>query len=392
MNDGPDEDKPDPAVLRKKQALGAAGDLSRMGIDPRSLGLGGAPDRPASPEAPAQGRSDRAAGDDHGPGHGGSVLPLRPEFNQPAPTTPVEPSPVRPAVEPLPAPTARETPADPARPGPVGRPEAGRLLRTVLRGLARPDAAEAMQDERALVDAVRRRQSERRIVTFVAGKGGVGCTTVALATATTLAALRDDDAVVIDVQQGTPSLGDLAGVAEPTDVLAFLANNEVVDPPSTPGGVGVVDGAGWDQGLSRTDVSGVLERLGTESTFNLLDAGDDPGEGGHTAIARADQVVVVTSPGAVGAAALVSVLDRVERINPAIAGRVVTVIVCPSEESHKEAQRELAQVVGRESIVLVPPDTSLMVGATFDPSRVSGDVREALIRIAAGIASGVATR
>lgn len=380
MNDGPDtpeEDKPDPAILRRRQAMGAAGDLSRMGIDPRSLGLGGAEPSPEpSPERSNSGPSDQ----------GGSVVPLRPEFHggaspvqqaDPAPpVAPQEPDPViRPATDLAPA----------ASPG--WRPDTGRLLRTVLRGMTRPDAAEAMQDERALVDAVRHRQSDRRIVTFLSGKGGVGCTTVALATGTTLMALRDDDSVLVDVQQGTASLGELAGVGLPADVHALLAQNEVVEPPTAPSGLGLVDGSGWDEGLTRTDVSGVLERLGAEHTFNLLDAGNDPGEGAHTALARADQVVVVTGPGQVGAAALQTVMERLRRANPAVASRVVTVIVCQSEHAHRETLKEVAQVAGRDSIVVVPPDESLATGAPFDPARVSSEVREAFIRVAAGIAA-----
>lgn len=381
MNDGPDtpdEDKPDPAILRRRQAMGAAGDLSRMGIDPRSLGLGAAPSAKADPEPGSVGQ-DQAE-------QGGSVVPLRPEFRgQAAPAQPAEPETpvervsadpvIRPAVEPAPA------------PAPGWRPDTGRLLRTVLRGLTRPDAAEAMQDERALIEAVRQRQSDRRIVAFVSGKGGVGCTTVALATGTTLMALREDDSVLVDVQQGTASLGDLAGVPEPTNVHSLLAQNEVVEPPTTPAGLALVDGSGWDDALSRATVSGVLERLGAEHTFNLLDAGNDPGEGSHTALARADQVVVVTGPGRLGAGALHVVMERVRRANPAAADRVVTVIVCQSEAAHRETQKEVSQVAGRESIVVVPPDESLTTGTPFDPARVSSDLREAFIRVAAGIAS-----
>ena len=65
-------------------------------------------------------------------------------------------------------------------PAPPTTRQAGRLLSTVARGFATPDAAVSAQSERELIDSVRQRQSDRRVVAFMTGKGGVGCTTVAV--------------------------------------------------------------------------------------------------------------------------------------------------------------------------------------------------------------------
>lgn len=393
---GPDADDqlPDAAALRRRRAQGAAGDLARMGIDPRSLGLGD-PATDAEPEG-ADRTPDPATSPDPGEGAagaGGSVVPLRPEFRG-HPETP--PDPVAPApggIGPVPGPVPEAPAPEPAPPS--GRPDPRRLLRTVVTGLVTPDGAVAMQDERALVEAVRSRQPERRTVAFAAGKGGVGCTTVAVATGTTFVALREDRSVVVDVQQGSPSLGALLRVERPTSVTELLGRRELVEPPSAASGLGVVDGADWDLGLSRTDVGGVLERLGNEVAFNLLDVGDDAGEGAHTALARADLVVAVTGPGEVGAAALGSVIERIRRVNPMAATRLVSVIVCPDEESHRRTLRELGPQAASAGgdVVVVPPEPALRAGDPYDAARVGGATREAMLRVAARVAgprSGVA--
>lgn len=383
-----DDDQPDPAVLRRRQAEGAAGDLARMGIDPGSLGLGGT--RPAATSTADPAVTDTPEGADAG----GAVVPLRPEFTE-HPTAPPAAHPTGPSGVPT-GPTEPSRDADPAStaqpaPPPTGpqarqplwRADPKLVLRSVVQGLLTPDSAVAMQDERALVEAVRRRQSDRRVVAFVAGKGGVGCTTAAVATGTTFVAMRDDRSVVVDVQQGSASLGALLGAGEPVGVAGMLTSQEVVAPPAAASGLRVVDGADWDMGMTRADVGGVLERLGSEHTFNLLDVGDDPGEGGHTALARADQVVAVTGPGEVGAAALRSVLQRVRRVNPAAAAHVVTVIVCPHEDAHRRTLREVDDQPG---VVVVPPEPTLRSGSAYDAGAVSGGVREAFLRVAAGVA------
>lgn len=376
-----EDDQPEPAAVRRRQAEGAAGDLARMGIDPRSLGLG----EPAAGAATGhRGADDDAAGTDTG---AAAVVPLRPEFRE-HPTAPPDAGQARPAPAeqtsqdrqaPVEQPEFRQ--ARPPEPPPGRDPR--RLLRTVVRGLATPDSAVAMQDERALIEAVRRRQSDRRVVAFVAGKGGVGCTTVAAATGTTFMAMREDRTVVVDVQQGTASLGALLGAERPAGLAEVLTSREVIEPPTVTSGLGVIDGADWDMGISRADVGGVLERLGSEHTFNLFDVGDDPGEGGHTALARADQVVAVTGPGEVGAAALGSVMQRVRRANPAAAASVVTVIVCLHEDAYRQTLREVGDQRG---IVVVPPEPTLRSGSAYDAARVSGGVREAFLRVAAGVA------
>ncbi|MCW2838529.1 MAG: hypothetical protein JWR55_12, partial [Aeromicrobium sp.] len=56
-----DGDAPvDPTIRDRRQAQGAAGDLARMGIDPRSLGL----TEPTAPAPPPPGRTSPPAAED----------------------------------------------------------------------------------------------------------------------------------------------------------------------------------------------------------------------------------------------------------------------------------------------------------------------------------------
>jgi MinD-like ATPase involved in chromosome partitioning or flagellar assembly len=372
-----DGDAPvDPTIRDRRQAQGAAGDLARMGIDPRSLGL----TEPTARTPPAR-SSSPATEDDLEPR--APVVYLRPQdgARQPAPATPAAPEP-----EPVRAPSELERQLAGTDAPPTQR-QTSRLLRTVARGLVTPDAAVAVQSERQIVDAVRQRQTDRRIVSFVAGKGGVGCTTVAVGVGTAFMAMREDRSVVIDVQQGTPSLAASFGAEGARSVASLAAETEATTPPVAASGLGLVDGSGWDQALSRADLVGVLDRLRADHTFNLLDVGDDAGAAGHAALARADQAVVVTGPGELGVAALRTALDRVRSVNPEAASVAVHVVVCPHEQSYREALRLTGSPTGLStSVVVVPPDPYLQDGHAYDPARVASSTREAFLRIAGAVA------
>jgi MinD-like ATPase involved in chromosome partitioning or flagellar assembly len=362
----PDEEQPDQAAVRRRRAQDAAGDLERMGIDPRSLGLGEMPAREPAPDLPER---------------GGSVVQLRPD----------QPQSAAPVTQPEAAPSS-ESPHQPtpsqnllARPALPPARETSRFFRLVARGLTTPDAAVAAQDERAVVESARHRQTDRRIVAFVAGKGGVGCTTLAVGVGTTFMALREDRSVVVDVQAGAPTLTELYGAASPMSITALPNDGQPVVPPTVPTGLAMVSGGTWDETVTRGDVAGVLDRLGTDHTFNLLDVGDDAGEGGHAALARADQAVVISGPGHAGDAALAEALQRVRTVNPSLVARVVRVIVCPHEESFRETSR--ANPAG-SGVVVVPPDPYLLGGNVYDAHSVSAATRQAVLRVAAAVALG----
>jgi MinD-like ATPase involved in chromosome partitioning or flagellar assembly len=382
----PEDDDVSRTAQRQRRAQGAAADLARMGIDPRSLGLSDSPEPPRARDAAADGASDPA--DEAG----ASVVQLRPGADGPGPT-PLTPAPAQVAE----APPSRQTTRLEellARTRPVVAPprSTARLLRSVGKGLVTVDAAVSAQGERDLVETVRQRQSERRVVAFLSGKGGAGCTTVAVAVGTAFMAMREDHSVVVDVQSGTASLGELYGATSPASVASLLQHTEATTPPRNGSGLGLVDGAGWDETVTRGDVAGLLERLGEGHAFHLLDVGNDPGEGSRAALARADQVVLVTGPGRSGAASVGAALDRLRYVNPAAADSTLQVVVCPHEETYHDALREVAGAGTPLAVVLLPPDDDLARGAPYDPERVSPETRLAMLRVAAAVAAGARTR
>jgi len=414
--DGPTEEELE--ARRRASAQDAAGDLSRMGVDPRLLGLDpvSAPPPPAGPEAasppaPTQGGSGGEAPSDHG-----AVVPLRPEFAGPASVPggrpPQQPAPsMSPALGPPPgqyfSPHGDPAPASPpmaeqprsatvgpvesllarTTPGKAAPSTSGRWVRAVTFGLVTPDAAETVGSERMLVGALRTRQNDRRVVAFNAGKGGVGTTTVALGVATAYAALRDDPTVLVDAHSGTASLGQMLGVPAALTGRDLVADTDA-EPTVVPGGLRVVDGCGWGTPLRRADVPPLLDRLGRDHAFTLVDVGNDPGEAAYAALARSDQTVIVTCAGAWGLSSARVAAARLRDVDTFAIDRAIYVVVCTNDESYRKVHREVMQQLAQGPVraVVVPPDPELAAGQPFDPSRVRPATREAMLEVAAAIA------
>ncbi|HEU0286500.1 MAG TPA: hypothetical protein VFR22_05600 [Nocardioidaceae bacterium] len=413
--DGPTEEELE--ARRRASAQDAAGDLSRMGVDPRLLGLDpvSAPPPPAGPDAaspsPAQAGSGGESPSDHG-----AVVPLRPEFADPASVPggrpPQQPAPpLNPALGPPPgqyfSPHADSAPATPpmagqsrsVTSGPVesllarttsgktAPSTSGRWVRAVTFGLVTPDAAETVGSERMLVGALRTRQNDRRVVAFNAGKGGVGTTTVALGVATAFAALREDPTVLVDAHSGTASLGQMLGVPAALTGRDLVADTDA-EPTVVPGGLRVVDGCGWGTPLRRADVPPLLDRLGRDHAFTLVDVGNDPGEAAYAALARSDQTVIVTCAGAWGLSSARVAAARLRDVDTFAIDRAIYVVVCTNDESYRKVHREVMQQLAQGPVraVVVPPDPELAAGQPFDPSRVRPATREAMLEVAAAIA------
>src|SRR5262245_99557 len=421
--DGPTEEALE--ARRRASAQDAAGDLARMGVDPRLLGLdpvstppspAGPPNQPpaASPPAPSPDGSDGSApGGESAPSNHGAVVPLRPEFAAPAPGHggPQQPAPtMSPALgpppgqyfsphnEPAPPPPMAEQPRS-ATSGPVesllartasgkaAPSTSGRWVKAVTFGLMTPDAAETVGSERMLVGALRTRQNDRRVVAFNAGKGGVGTTTVALGVATAFAALREDPTVLVDAHSGTASLGQMLGVPAALSGRDLVADTDA-EPTTVPGGLRVVDGCGWGTPLRRADVPPLLDRLGRDHAFTLVDVGNDPGEAAYAALARSDQTVIVTCAGAWGLSSARVAAARLRDVDTFAIDRAIYVVVCTNDEAYRKVHREVMQQLAQGPVraVVVPPDPELAAGQPFDPSRVRPATREAMLEVAAAIA------
>lgn len=382
---------------RRSEAQGAASDLARMGIDPRSLGLDAPSTRESERRWASEPLDDLVRGAEPGPGGpgGDNVVALRPEWAAPPPQ-PVAPAPAPAGRPPTTVPGSVERVPSVAEHvvaqtvAPAGGASGSSWVAAAARGLVTLEGASAADAERTLLAAVRRRVTGRRLVTFLAAQGGVGTTTVASGVGAVFAALRDDRSVLVDVQAGTAPLSALQGVHDPHSVRRVLAAPDAATPPLAPNGLAVVDGPSWDQPLERGDLGGLVERLVAQHSFLLFDVGDDPTDGAYAAVARCDRAVVVTGPGEVGLRGLEVALGRLDRVNPAAARSAIVVVVCREEGDPAEAARRAAAAGGVDDgqVVVVERDDALRHGRPFRPDLVTTHTRLAMLQVAARLADG----
>jgi MinD-like ATPase involved in chromosome partitioning or flagellar assembly len=263
-----------------------------------------------------------------------------------------------------------------------------RMVRAVTFGLVSPGAAAAMQRERSLVTRVRTRQSGSRLIAFVAGKGGVGTTTTAIGVGLTLATLRTDDTVLVDARAGTGSLGRrLSDVPAPTTIDLGTGPNRP-NPAANRRGLHVVDAPPWHSPIHRAQLVGLLEDLREEYPFTAVDAGNEASEPAYAALARADQVVIVTAASRDALDATRVALGRIQQVDPYRVPTAVIALVCTTARGYRPVARALRRDLGLEQyrIVVVPFDRGLVAGYRFDPDRLRPATREAYLRIAALLA------
>jgi hypothetical protein len=127
-----------------------------------------------------------------------------------------------------------------------------RTLRAVTLGLLTPGSAAGVDSERELVAKVRARRREPSVTAFLAGKGGMGTTTLAAGVGLTLAALRNDTTALVDLHRGPALLGRrLAGRTAAT--LSQLADTPPEhDPPELLRVGGALAMARWASGETST--------------------------------------------------------------------------------------------------------------------------------------------
>jgi MinD-like ATPase involved in chromosome partitioning or flagellar assembly len=390
----PEEVAADTAERTRASAQSTANDLARMGIDPRALGLdpetapspvGTPPPLPAEPpEAPP---SDPSEGT-------GNVVPLRREDGLPPSGTSAAWAAAPPAITgDESAPAAYVDPLSPLlghEPSAPGAPSAlPDLARSVMFGMVTPDAAETAEREREMVGRVRARQSEHRVVVFLSGKGGVGTTTVATGVATVLAVLRDDVTSLVSLRAGAPSLGRLMTGAPAPSAREIARTDVEIAPLRTPAGLQIVDGPRWSTPVRRNDVPAILDALGQDSAFTLVDVGNDASDAAQSVLARADQVVIVSGPGDDNVDGARVAAERVADLDPYALDTAVYVVVCPRESAARTVVRRMRDALpGGARVVVIPPEPWLAEGAAFDPARVGIGTRLALLDVAGLVAMG----
>jgi MinD-like ATPase involved in chromosome partitioning or flagellar assembly len=258
-----------------------------------------------------------------------------------------------------------------------------RAVRAVTRGLVEPGAAAAVEYERQLVARVRIRRPEPRLVAFLAGKGGVGTTTVAAGVALILASLRADTTSLVSARSGAGSLGQrLLGQLAPP--VPALVDGELPPPRWGPDRLAVVDGPPWHSPTPPGVLVTLLEQLRDQHPHTIVDIGNDLGEPAEAALARADQIVLVTSASQDAVAATRTALSRVHQIDPFRLATVVVAVTCLSEHQDRRTGRRLTTALGMQAARVVPIgfDPWLATGDRLDPARIRATTRSAYLRIA----------
>lgn len=431
----PDGDRQggEPAAERRAAQDGAA-ELERMGIDPRAVGLE-PPPVPGPPPAPGPARGVVPLPTRSGP-HGQVPVPpsVSSQVADPPPPPPASPPPATgppsPAAPPArgPATYGRARPAVHSGTGPLGptgapsdraettlsRPIGGvappsgaaadqlrplaqvvappslgssaalrRLGRAVTLGLLEPGAAAAVEYERQLVARVRLRRQEPRVIAFVSGKGGVGTTTTAIGVALTLATLRSDTTALVSARSGAGSVAERL-VGQPAPPVTAVTGREAQEPLWVHGSLAVVDGAPWHTPASADALGRLLDQLRGQHPLTVVDVGNDLSESARRAIARADQVVLVTSASREGVGAVQVALSRVYEADPFRLHTAVLALTCLNGRQYRRTVRSLRTVLGIQAPRTVPVgfDPWLAAGDRIEPGQLRAATREAYLQVA----------
>jgi MinD-like ATPase involved in chromosome partitioning or flagellar assembly len=268
---------------------------------------------------------------------------------------------------------------------------ARRAVSAFSAGLFTARSAQRIQDEQDIVAGVRAPQREHQVVTFVAGKGGVGTTTTTAGVALAMASLRDDHVALIDAQAGTDSLQRWLSDSIASGPPGLRATSD--EPASYPllqlsNGLDVVDGAPWQAPADPTDLTAIVGQLRQGHTFTLVDVGNDVGATAHQMLAASTRVVVVTAADRHAARATQLVLSRIHQVQPARLADVVVAVVCLVRGQYRRVLRELRSDLGSHAslVVPVPHEPVLAAADHLDLGRLHPQSREAYLRVAAALA------
>ncbi|MBB4958348.1 hypothetical protein [Micromonospora polyrhachis] len=269
---------------------------------------------------------------------------------------------------------------------PLAGPTPQRRTAPRARGIATltPGSGSArITDERAFSTTAGSPSGPPRVVAFVAGNGGVGTTSTATAVALTLATLLPGQVALADTGTATASLAVRLGGSTGVDSMAVASRG---NEPVVVAGVTVVDGAPWETPLSRPALARIVADLREEHHYTLLDVGNDASDVGHGALARADRIVVVTTPAPDAVAAAGRTLHRVRALDQDRVRNVVFALVdLPGGGWRHRWGRAQPQIpdVDRSTVIDVPWEPTLSAGVPVDLHRMHRRSRAALLRLAA---------
>lgn len=306
-----------------------------------------------------------------------------------------EPQLLRRSVGPAPAPESPsratpDTPEEPEQGAPGPRvllpPGWARAVRAATMGLLSPATVATAERERALLTRVRAPLGHPRRVAVIGAKGGVGTTTVTALLGVVLGALRHNRIVVLDLSGPRGDLHARLGAEDPPD----LSSPAVINADVVPTGTGrlpveVLRAPPVRRALPPPETMWrVLNRLGAEHGFSLLDLGDQPDTANAAmALSIADAVVLVTSHTPDSLTAAREVLGFVESTaGPAALDRWL--VVQTSLTPARSAEPPKLTPAGSLPLRFSP---TLASGGPIRPPKLAAGFREDILAIAGVVAS-----
>lgn len=266
-----------------------------------------------------------------------------------------------------------------------------RAVQAVTAGLLRPGGDHGITEERALVARVRSRHRHPRVVAVLAGKGGVGTSTTAAATAMVLATLRHDPTALLDPRHGTGSLGlRLAGRPAPTieQLTTAPPAGRAAAPLRINGSLDVVDGAPWHSPVAADRLGGTLDALRDSHALTIVDVGNHPADNTRLILGRTDQMVVVVGATRDAVESARVALSRVLSVAPVLLSSVVVAVPSvASSAGHGDPARLAAGLgVPERRVVAVPYDPALVHGGAIALREMRPATCTAFLRLAGMVA------
>jgi hypothetical protein len=131
----------------------------------------------------------------------------------------------------------------------------------------------------------------------------------------------------------------------------------------------VADSGPWCPWGPDGDVVSLVGRLRGTHPLTIVDIGDAPGDAAHRVLARADRVVLVTTPTPDAVGSMATAFSRVRQIDPARLAAVVVAVVCLDARQQRWAGRRLRSTPVGTRATLVPFDPAVAARALPDPAR-----------------------
>jgi pilus assembly protein CpaE len=222
---------------------------------------------------------------------------------------------------------------------------------------------------------VQQQRKRGRVLAVYAGKGGVGCTTVALNLGCALASQRDIRVAIVDLDLQYGDLASAIDIAAPVSTISDLVTMPQAELNAAavrgallagPGGVMILAAPIQPEladlvEANRFALGRVLEILTENFDCIVIDSGRSIGESGANALEFSDELLVVTSPDALALKNTRLAIELVGRLGVPTAS---VHVVLNRSESHADFEVKDVEASLKLSLAAVLPyDSRLAVRA-----------------------------